>query len=175
MRTNTASSQESTARETDPRTLRALTEYMTVLGNIGRTRGAPDLYLVVSQSGEEYPVDLRDGTCECPDSVHRQPGGDCKHVRRARIATGRVTLPASLVLATEIDPALGAHVDGPRVAATDGGHMEREATPEYTEHVEPAEQGGEQYVRCEGCGRELLEALGGRDQLPHVDGCPNTE
>jgi len=43
----------------------------------------------------------------------------------------------------------------------------------FTEHIEPAAQGGERYVRCEGCGRELLVALGGREQLPHRDGCPN--
>jgi hypothetical protein len=43
----------------------------------------------------------------------------------------------------------------------------------HTEHIEPAAQGGERYVRCEGCGRELLIALGGREQLPHCDGCPN--
>jgi len=43
----------------------------------------------------------------------------------------------------------------------------------YTEHIEPAAQGGERYVRCEGCGRELLVALGGREQFPHRDECPN--
>ncbi|QCC60763.1 hypothetical protein NP511_02130 [Natrinema thermotolerans] len=43
----------------------------------------------------------------------------------------------------------------------------------FTHHVEPLEQGGEPYVRCEGCGRELLEKLGGADQLTHANGCSN--
>ena len=46
-------------------------------------------------------------------------------------------------------------------------------SPGYSTHYEPAAQGGEEYVRCGGCGRELLVALGGRDSLLHVDGCPN--
>jgi hypothetical protein len=45
----------------------------------------------------------------------------------------------------------------------------------YTEHVEPPEQGGEPYVRCEGCGRELLTSLGGRERLAHPPACPNAE
>lgn len=47
--------------------------------------------------------------------------------------------------------------------------------PGYTEHVEPPEQGGERYFRCEACARELLCSLGGRENLLHVDGCPNAE
>jgi hypothetical protein len=43
----------------------------------------------------------------------------------------------------------------------------------FTEHIEPLAQGGERYVRCEGCGRELLVDLGGREKLPHRNGCPN--
>ena len=43
----------------------------------------------------------------------------------------------------------------------------------FTEHFEPLDQGGKRYVRCEGCGRELLVDLGGRKQLAHRDGCPN--
>jgi hypothetical protein len=43
----------------------------------------------------------------------------------------------------------------------------------YTEHFEPLEQGGKRYVRCEGCGRELLVELGGREQLAHHHDCPN--
>lgn len=43
----------------------------------------------------------------------------------------------------------------------------------YSEHVEPRTQGGRRYVRCESCSRELLVSLGGRDALPHKEGCPN--
>lgn len=48
-------------------------------------------------------------------------------------------------------------------------------TVEYSQHVEPPEQGGERYVRCEECGAELLESLGGADNLVHRDGCPAGE
>ena len=37
----------------DSRTERALTQYLTVLADVGRTTGADDLFLVVSQSGSE--------------------------------------------------------------------------------------------------------------------------
>lgn len=47
--------------------------------------------------------------------------------------------------------------------------------PAYSEHREPEEQGGNRYVRCEGCDRELLEVLGGRENLAHRDGCPVAE
>lgn len=51
--------------------------------------------------------------------------------------------------------------------------QESSGTDPYTEHIEPAAQGGERYVRCARCGRELLVALGGRDNLAHADGCPH--
>lgn len=41
----------------------------------------------------------------------------------------------------------------------------------FTTHVEPPEQGGETYVRCRSCGAELLEELGGWQNLVHRDGC----
>lgn len=101
----------------DPRDVRALTEYLTVLGDIGRARGADDLYLVVSQSGREYLVDGRTGACECSD--HRYRGVRCKHARRVEFATGERAVPAGV---DGVDERLGEHVDGtPRVAVTDGG------------------------------------------------------
>jgi len=41
--------------------------------------------------------------------------------------------------------------------------------PTITRHVEPAAVGGEPYVRCEDCGREVI----GRDpsRLLHAEGC----
>lgn len=54
--------------------------------------------------------------------------------------------------------------------------QERSATTDdaqYTTHREPPHVGGKRYVRCEGCERELLVSLGGRDKLVHRDDCPN--
>jgi hypothetical protein len=130
----------------DERDVRALEQYLTVLPDTGRARGAADLYLVVSQSGKEYLVDTREGRCTCPDHEHR--GVRCKHQHRVAFATGARPVPDG---ADDVDPQLGEHVDGsPRAVATDGGRLEWDDTPDYTEHVEPREQGGETYVRCEG-------------------------
>lgn len=43
---------------------------------------------------------------------------------------------------------------------------------EFTYHFEPPEQGGEEYVRCEGCGREVVPA--DPDRILHKEGCPNS-
>ena len=95
------------------RAVSALTSKMSVLP------AAPDVYTVVSESGREYTVDVRDGVCECPDSTYR--GGECKHQIRALVATGRLSIP-SWADRSAIDPQLGAHVpETPRIAAVDGG------------------------------------------------------
>lgn len=106
-------------RSIDSRDERALTEYLTVLEDVGRAAGADDLYLVVSQSGSEYLVDARGGSCECPDHQHRDVR--CKHVRRVAFATGERAVPAGICLDT-IDEQLGDHVSGcPRFVVPDGG------------------------------------------------------
>lgn len=107
--------------DTDERDVRALTQYLTVLGDVGRARGADGLYMVVSQSGKEYLVDAQLGACECPDHEYRD--ARCKHLRRVAYATGAETIPAGVDVGT-IDPDLGRHVDdGPRVAVPDGGQV----------------------------------------------------
>lgn len=60
-----------------------------------------------------------------------------------------------------------------RQRETDGGRLEWSEVPSWTRHREPPEQGGEPYWRCEGCAREIIVAIG-REQLRHVDECPNT-
>jgi hypothetical protein len=59
--------------------------------------------------------------------------------------------------------------DGGIIVAGDEGEV-LDDDP-YTEHREPPAQGGERYVRCEACGRELLCELGGRDALLHAPEC----
>lgn len=106
--------------ELEPRTERALTQYLTVLADVGRAKGADDLFLVVSQSGSEYLVDTREGRCECDD--HHYRGVRCKHLRRVAFATGDEPVPAGV---DGVDPQLGEHTDEtPRRAASDGGVVE---------------------------------------------------
>ena len=101
----------------DSRTERALTQYLTVLADVGWAKGADGLFLVVSQSGTEYLVDRREGGCTCPDHEHR--GVRCKHLRRVAFATGDEPVPAGV---DDVDPQLGEHTDEtPRRAASDGG------------------------------------------------------
>jgi len=103
------------------RTVRALTEYLTVTPDTGRARDVPGMVLVTSQSGSEYLVDVRDGRCECGDAQHRDPGGGCKHVRRARFATGGEAIPAA-ASQLDVDPDLGEHTAADlRFATADGG------------------------------------------------------
>lgn len=110
----------------DARDVRALTEYMTVLEDVGEARDAPGLYTVVGQNGGTYTVDARTGACTCPDARHNLPDGDretCKHRARVAFATGERTVPA-WADRSAVDPDLGRHVaGGPRVAAADGGEI----------------------------------------------------
>jgi len=79
MSINTRISDESIdTDQLDERDVRALTECMTVLD-----ADAPGFYTVTTESGREYTVDARGGSCSCPDAEYRDPEGGCKHVRRA--------------------------------------------------------------------------------------------
>ena len=152
----------------EPRTERALTEYMTVLSLGG------DIYSVTTESGSEYHVDAREGHCTCPDHKHRDVR--CKHQRRVAFAVGDSAVPSGV---EEVDEQLGEHVEeSSRMAATDGGevisgHSDKKSEAEYTYHVEPPEQGGARYVRCEGCSHEVVPA--DPDLIQHPSECPNSE
>ena len=114
--------------DTEPRTVRALTEYHSVLDDVRPARGADGLYTVVSQSGKSYTVDARTGACSCPDATHNldvDDGERCKHARRVGFATGERPIPADVAAVVGVDPDLGQHVDGVlRFVAADGGIIE---------------------------------------------------
>lgn len=99
----------------ETRDVRALTECMSVLGHVGRARDADGLYLVVSESGSEYLVDVLGGACECPDHEHRE--AHCKHLRAAEFASGRREIP-EWVDREEINNSLGDHIDAGPVFAS---------------------------------------------------------
>ena len=122
----------------DNRTVRALTEYLTVLPDYGRARGADGLYMVVSESGEEYLVDGVTGACRCPDAEHRDPEGGCKHVRRVAFATGEEAIPGEV---DDVDPQLGDHVAGEPITAEARADEAAVATDGGSEIIE-ADDGG---------------------------------
>jgi len=153
MSENERGTQESTDIET--RTQRALREPMTVLPNTDPATdptpvaGADGLVLVVS-TGPEYVVDVEAGRCTCPDAEHRNPDGGCKHVRRARFATGRVPLPVAALEAVDADEHLGEHTDASlRFAAADGGRVVAGDDAEVLDNDEPgAAADGEECAVC---------------------------
>ena len=180
--------QERAATDLADRTVRALTDDLLVVAD------APGLYRVYGKDGDEYTVNAETGACTCPDTEYRDPDGGCKHVRRVEFHTGERAVPA-WVDRDAVDPLLvkrlADSVDGDgdaqaQVVATDGGQEivvagdegelidgdEDENAPGYTRHRESPRQGRKEYVRCEGCGRELLVELGGRDGILHPEGCP---
>ncbi len=114
-------SAQTESADLDERDVRALTEYMTVLADVGQVAGAEDMYVVTTESGSEYTVDLRHGSCTCPDAEYRDVR--CKHIRRAEFATGRRPIP-EWVDADGVNDRLGEHVDGP--VATDAAANDQE-------------------------------------------------
>lgn len=95
------------------RDVKALTECMSVLPETGEVRGVPGMYLVVSQTGNEYVVDLggADPRCQCRDHQYRQ--SVCKHIRRVRFATRRRPIPNGIQV-DAVDPMLGHHCGAPK-------------------------------------------------------------
>jgi len=111
----------------EDRTLRALGESMTVINqnvpefpNID-VENSPGLFIVVTATGT-YLVDIIEGTCTCPDMRWNSPNGGCKHVRRARFATGAKAIPKEAVENDEIkiDHMLGRTVAGTAHTTHDG-------------------------------------------------------
>jgi len=97
----------SDAAQLDQRDVDALTQYHSVLDDVGKARGAPGLYVVVSESGSEYLVDAHEETCSCPD--HRYREVQCKHILRTLYAVGAKPIP-DWVDSEAVDPDLGRHV-----------------------------------------------------------------
>ena len=77
-------SSESVQPEVEPRTIRAATEYMTVIEQ------APAMFSVTTESGSEYTVDLREPACTCPDFQHREEVTECKHIIRTRLIVNQI-------------------------------------------------------------------------------------
>jgi|APHM01.1.fsa_nt_gi hypothetical protein len=127
--------------ELEPRTERALSEAMTLLPNHGRASGAPDLFVIVGENENgEYLVDTRTESCECNDAKYRDPDGGCKHVRRARIATGETPVPASALGSVDIDSTFGAHTDASaKFVTADGGIIDGDTGEEIGEESSESE------------------------------------
>lgn len=98
-------------------------------------------------------------------------GDDHVNVRNTSYDESGHTYTVAVVIRSPIMQALSGACSTERPVVPDGGVE----LPPITTHYEPAEQGGEKYVRCEGCGREILSELGGRSKLVHPEGCPHAD
>ena len=106
------------------RTRRALEEPLSVLSVDGTPIDDADASIVsvVSHSGEQYTVDVREGRCSCPDAKHNLDDDErCKHERRARAVLRREPVDARVLDVVDADPQLGQHAFTPTVASADGG------------------------------------------------------
>jgi hypothetical protein len=164
----------------DSQTRRALEEPLTVLTPGLRPVEEDDtIVTVTSHSGSEYTVDVKEQRCTCPDSKHRNPEGGCKHIRRARIALGRDAVDTATLAALEVDVGLGSNAPGPVVATSDGGVVSDDSEVietaahwdgphrEFDKYGEPT---GAEFVRCSGCGREVI--VGNEEHATHAGDCP---
>ena len=137
MSTNEHTDKNVSDNEIEPRTRRALEEYVTVMPcDIG------DEYIVEvhSQSGETYIVDAVEGNCNCEDAEYNLDDDEnCKHVRRARFALGLDAVPADAVETLDIDENLGCATDAElRFATADGGIVK--ATTQLDGFVDDCEE-----------------------------------
>ncbi|MDL5363911.1 hypothetical protein [Halalkalicoccus sp. NIPERK01] len=142
-----------------------------------------DVYSATNGENTIYTVDLRAEVCTCADFRHREPKGGCKHIRRVKLALGLMPVPAGI----DLDEALvhdrekyGVEPEPSTTAvATDGGVATETATQDDANeearitgpHLEPPEQGGATYYRCEDCGRESLRHRDVERSEFHADGC----
>jgi len=154
---------------------RALEQFLTVTPEIGRARGADELVIVTSASGREYLVDVDCGRCQrrdglvCPDQEYNLDDSEvCKHVIRARVATGKRPVSSAELAAADVDPQLGEHASGPAVVTSDGGMIVAGDDAEIIDEDDGRLEGplpefnkygnytGEDYWRCGDCGAEAM-------------------
>lgn len=147
----------------DSRTVRALTEPLTVLTVDKKPVRDSDTTIVsvTSHSGSSYTVDLRELRCDCPDAEYNlDDEQQCKHQIRARVALGRDTVDTATLATLDVDAGLGSNCPGPVVATSDGGRVGDGETEQwsgpFTEYDRYGEPTGERFVRCRDCGREVI-------------------
>lgn len=173
-----------------PRLRRALEEPLSVLSTDGTpVDGDVSIVSVVSHSGEEYTVDVREGRCDCPDATYRLDDDDkCKHEIRAEISLGISPIPVHAAEIVDIDELLGSHTDASlKFLASDGGIIDGDTGAEISDDSDDTETAtsvwsdpmveidkygvptDSHYVCCTDCGIEVLVNM--TDCATHRDGC----
>jgi len=124
-------------------------------------------------------VNLATSSCDYADAESRDPNSGYKHIRRARLATSREAVPATVT----VDDQLAEHVATP---VTDGGVVPEAESDHaeivddgdtwsgpHTEYNRYGEPTGHEYVRCNSCG---VEIVAGRERdATHRTDCRHAE
>jgi hypothetical protein len=173
---------------------RALEQPLSVLSTDGTPiQGDASIVSVVSHSGEEYTVDVREGRCDCPDATYNLDNDSkCKHQFRAEIALGRTPVPVRAAESIDVDGLLGSHTDASlKFAASDGGIIDADsgtwisdesddietATCVWSDPMVEVDKYGvptdSHYVCCIDCGVEVLVSM--TDCATHRDGCEHAD
>lgn len=146
---STSTASEERSADLEPRTRRAITQEMDILFvDIGR-------YVVHSESGNRYEVDIFEDSCTCPDSQDAATPRRCKHIRRLdmEIDAGTVPRPDGRVAGrspTSQDPK---RTVPSTEAMTEIEDQISGPIPEFNQYGRTT---GAMYWRCETCGREAL-------------------
>ena len=142
----------------DTRTRKALEEPLSVVDLDGTPLEDTDVSMVrvISHTGGDYRVDVRDGRCTCPDAEYNLNDGEaCKHEIRARFALGRTPIESDTLVACEVDTNFADHVAAdPQVVATDGGRLQRAESEHERTRVPVA--GGVLVFESRDVGKELV-------------------
>lgn len=152
--------EESDGIEVEKRTRRALEEPLSVLSVDGTPLDETDTTIVsvVSHSGEQYTVDVREGRCTCPDAEYNLDADEaCKHEIRARAVLQREPVDARVLDAVDADEQLGQHAFEPAVASADGGIVD--AGDDGVVLDDDADAGDERPADCDCAGFHADAAL----------------
>lgn len=140
------------AADPEPRTKRAIEEKMDVLFvGIGR-------YVVYSESGNQYEIDIFETACTCPDWQSQTTPTRCKHIRRVdlEIDAGTVPRPDGRI---DDSPSTPAHprktIPSERWPANANESDGRLVGP-IPEFDRYGRSTGATFWRCESCGREAI-------------------
>lgn len=123
-------------------------------------------YVVHSESGHRYRIDVFEGSCTCPDWQNPFTPAQCKHIRRAELEIDARTVPrpdGRLAEARSVGPC-------ERLIDPTGQDIETEneerisgLIPEFDRYGHST---GAEYWRCRSCEREAMQ----RDDL-ECDDC----
>jgi hypothetical protein len=146
--------------DTEPRTRRAIDEEMDIVFvGIGA-------YVVHSESGHRYRIDIFEESCTCPDWQKSSTPARCKHIRRVKMEINARTVPRPDGRIVEVRSVR------PDERSTDPTEQNLEAEnedrvsgpiPEFDRYGHST---GAEYWRCRSCTREALQ----RDDL-ECDDC----